>query len=269
MTMTGNDLPSKTFPEGLIRRLYILDYGLFQVHENGRIIGIAGYLIQTHDGGNILVDTGFPAWYVEDPAAASLEDDLGSFGRVLRLDSENLPTGQLATVGLKTSDIHLLVITHGDIDHVGGLAEFQAKFGQATIVIGRAERALDRPRYLAEVSAGDRRPIAWPAGANYQLVDGDEELCPGVALLSTPGHSPGHLSLLLRLPHTGVVLLTADAIARPAEFEEGFGGAWDEEQARASAERLMAIADREKAMIIYGHDPEQWKTLPKAPEYYS
>ena len=263
MTTTGNPLPSETFPEGLIRRLYVLDYGLFQVHENGRIIGIAGYLIQTQDGRNILVDTGFPAWYVEDPAAASLEDDLGSFGSVLRLDSDNLPASQLAIVGLKTSDIHLLVITHGDVDHVGGLVEFQANFGQATIVVGRAERALDRPRYF-----GDRRPIAWPAGANYQLVDGDEELCPGVALLSTPGHSPGHLSLLLRLPQTGVVLLTADAIARPAEFEEGFGGAWDEGQARASAERLMAIADREQAMIIYGHDPEQWKTLPKAPEYF-
>jgi N-acyl homoserine lactone hydrolase len=264
MTTTGNSFPLGTIPKGEIRRLYVLDYGLFQVHENGRIIGIAGYLIQTGDGRNILVDTGFPAWYAEDPAAASLEDDLGSFGSVLRLDRENLPTGQLATIGLKTSDIHLLVLTHGDIDHVGGLVEFQTKFPQATIVVGRAERALDRPRYF-----GDRRPIAWPAKADYQLVDGDEELCPGVALLSTPGHSPGHMSLLLRLPQTGVVLLTADAIARPAEFEEGFGGAWDEGQARASAERLMAIADQERAMIIYGHDPEQWKTLPKAPEYYS
>jgi N-acyl homoserine lactone hydrolase len=264
MTITGNSLPSKTFPKGEIRRLYILDYGLFQVHDNGRIIGIAGYLIQTQDGDNILVDTGFPAWYIQDPAAASLEDDLGSFGSVLRLDSDNLPAGQLATVGLKTSDIDLLVMTHGDIDHVGGLAEFQRQYRQATIGIGRAERALERPRYF-----GDRRPIAWPDGADYWLVDGDEELCPGVALLSTPGHSPGHLSLLLRLPRTGVVLLTADAIARPAEFEEGFGGAWDEAQARASAERLMAIADKERAMIIYGHDPDQWKTLPKAPEYYS
>jgi len=154
----------------------------------------------------------------------------------------------------------LLVMTHTDIDHVGGIADFP----QATIVIGQAERALEKPRYF-----GGRSPIAWPTNVNYQIVAGDTALCPGVALLETPGHSPGHLSLLVRLPQTGVVLLTGDAISRPAEFEEGFGGAWDETRARASAQRLMSIAEREQAMVIYGHDPEQWPTLRKAPEFYS
>ncbi|MCB0032942.1 MAG: hypothetical protein KDE51_02895, partial [Anaerolineales bacterium] len=96
----------------------------------------------------------------------------------------------------------------------------------------------------------------------------DAVLCAGVALLESPGHSIGHLSLLVNLAETGMVLLTGDAISRPAEFEEGFGGAWDETQARHSAERLMAIADETAAIVIYGHDPEQWPTLPKAPEYY-
>lgn len=52
---------------GLVQRLYVLDYGLFQVHSNQRIIGIPGYLIQTLDDVDILVDTGFPARYVDDP----------------------------------------------------------------------------------------------------------------------------------------------------------------------------------------------------------
>lgn len=253
-------MQSETTLSDTAQRLYVLDYGLFQVHENGRIIGIQGYLIQTQDNTNILVDTGFPARYVDDPESASLEDNLGSFGRILKLDHENLPPAQLAKAGLKPSDIHFLVMTHSDIDHVGGIADFP----QATIVIGQAERALERPRYF-----GDRSPIVWPTNVNYQVVDGDITLCPGVALLETPGHSPGHLSLLIRLPQTGVVLLIGDAISRPAEFEEGFGGAWDEARARASAERLMSIAEREQAMVIYGHDPEQWPTLRKAPEFYS
>jgi N-acyl homoserine lactone hydrolase len=251
---------SESILSGTIRRLVVLDFGLFQVHEDGRIIGIPGYLLQTHDGANILVDTGFPEWYVEDAEAASRADGLDSFGRVLELDKENLPAGQLSLLGLTTEDIQTLVMTHGDIDHVGGIGQFPG----ATIVIGRQERALPRPRYF-----DDRSPIEWPTGANYQLIDEDTLLCPGVALLTSPGHSPGHLSLLVGLPETGPVLLIGDAIARPAEMEEGFGGAWDEAVARASAERLMAIAQKEKAMIIYGHDPEQWPKLRKAPDFYS
>jgi N-acyl homoserine lactone hydrolase len=65
------------------------------------------------------------------------------------------------------------------------------------------------------------------------------------------------------------VLLTGDAISRPEELAEGFGGAWDEVQARASAERLLALAEREGALVIYGHDPAQWPALPKAPAHYA
>ncbi len=244
----------------MAKRLYVLDFGLFQVSGDGRLIGIAGYLIQTHDARNILVDTGFPARYVEESEAAVLEDNLGSFGEVISLTNENLPSGQLAKIGLQPSDIHTLVMTHSDIDHIGGIADFH----RVPIVIGDAERALPTPRYF-----DDRSPIDWPENVEYQLIDEDTLLCPGVTLLTTPGHSPGHLSLLVQLAETGAVLITGDAIARPAEFEVGFGGAWDEDVARTSAERLMRIAEREQALIIYGHDPAQLDTIRKAPEFYS
>jgi N-acyl homoserine lactone hydrolase len=242
-----------------VTRLYVLDFGLFQVHENGRIIGIPGFLIQTKDRRNILVDTGFPAWYADDPHGSTLNDRLDTFGRVLRLTHDNLPAAQLAQAGLTTADITDLVLTHSDIDHVGGIADFP----QAPIIMGRAERELPQPRYFEDIS-----PIAWPINSQYHLIDRDTELCPSLTLLATPGHSPGHLSLLAQLPRTGPVLLTGDAISRPAELKEGFGGAWDEAQARASAERLMKIAQEQNAWIIYGHDPAQWPALAKAPAYY-
>jgi len=252
-------VPTETLLTGTAARLYILDYGLFQVHENGRIIGIPGYLIQTVDGINILVDTGFPAQYAADPEGATLADGLDSFGRVVSLTRQNLPAAQLSLIGLTPDDIHILVMTHTDIDHVGGIADFS----QATLVIAAAERAFERPRYF-----GDRTPLAWPDNVEYQLIEGDVELYPGLALLSTPGHAPGQLSLLVGLPQTGPVLLTGDAISRPAELDEGFGGAWNPAQAQASAERLMAIARREQAWVIYGHDPAQWGELRKAPAFY-
>lgn len=242
-----------------IARLYILDFGLFEVHENQRQIGIPGYLLQTHDGKNILVDTGFPARYATEPEQATLDDGLETFGKIIHLTTDNLPAAQLAKIGLEHSDVDLLIMTHSDIDHVGGIGDFP----QAPIVIAEAERAYPEPRYW-----NGRSPIPWPSNT-YQLINQDTQLLPGIRLLHTPGHAPGHLSLLVHLPQTGAVVLTCDAISRPAELTEGFGGAHDEAQARASANHLMHVAQQENALVIYGHDPEQWPTLRKAPDFYS
>lgn len=62
-------------------QLAILDYGSFQVHADGRVIGIPGYCIRAGDR-VILVDTGFPAVYMDDPEGAAAADELGSSGRV-------------------------------------------------------------------------------------------------------------------------------------------------------------------------------------------
>ena len=244
-----------------LARLYILDFGLFQVHENNRIIGIPGYLIQTNSGDNILVDSGFPAWYADDPIKAGLADGLESFGHCLKLTEENLPAAQLAKVGLKPEDITHFILTHSDIDHVGGLHDFPG----AEHIIHADEYAFDKPRYF-----GEARPLEWPETPEPKLISEDTELLPGLKLLSTPGHAPGHLSLLLRLPETGPVLLTADAISRPEEVETGvYGGAWDEGKAKESSERLMGIAEAAGAWVVYGHDPEHWKRLKKVPEFYA
>ncbi len=258
--MAAEREPTSVDISGTLRRLYILDYGLFRVHENGRVIGIPGYLLETQDGEHILVDTGFPPKYADDPEEASIEDDLGTFGEVVALGQRNLPEGQLGLLGLAPADIHTLVLTHSDIDHVGAIDRFPG----ATIVLGAAERTLPRPRYF-----GDRTPLEWPPDADYRRIEGDTPLCPGALLLATPGHSPGHLSLLVRLEETGHMLLTGDAISRPDELVEGFGGAWDPAQARTSATRLLEIANRQRAFVVYGHDPQQWPALRKAPTFYA
>ncbi len=234
-------------------RLYVLDFGRFQVQQNGRIIGIQGFLIQTQEGQNILVDSGFPPKYAQDVEKASLEDNLHSFGHLIDFSSRQLPAAQLGLLGLTLEDIDLLILSHGDIDHVGALPELVGR----TIVVGAAERAMPRPRYF------DTQPLEWPQ-ADYQLIFGDTELMPGLQVLLTSGHSPGHLSLLLDLPKTGKVLLTVDAISRPAELSENLL----EGQTLQQAQRIMKIAAESNAFVIYGHNPEQWQTLKKAPHFY-
>lgn len=240
-------------------RLGILDYGTFEVADDGRRIPIVGYVVLSRDR-VVLVDTGFPRVYLDDPEGAARRDGLDTFGRVVSLAPENLPSAQLDLAGLRPEDVTDLVITHGDIDHIGGLCDFP----QATIVVSRVERDGGPPRYF-----GDVRPERWPDDFRYRLVEGDEDLVQGVTLLATPGHSPGHMSLLVRLRETGSVLLAGDAISRESELATGVnGGASDQRDARASAERLRLVAREEKALLVYGHDPVQWRTLRRVPDVY-
>lgn len=132
---------------------------------------------------------------------------------------------------------------------------------------GNHDRPVRRRQQALRERVGADRRLAWP-DRPYRLIDADTTVAPGVTLLATPGHSPGHLSLLVRLPETGAVVLAGDAISRASEPSEGFRGAWDGDQAAASASRLIEIADRERAMLVYGHDPTQWPTLRKAPAFY-
>lgn len=245
--------------KGRPKRLAVLDYGLFQVHANERIIGICGFLIQTDAGENILIDTGFPAKYADDPEAATVEDDLGSFGCVVSLTRQNLAPAQLALLGLSHTDIDLMIQSHTHIDHVG----FMGAFPDAPILISEAERSLPRPLYWA-----GKQQMEWP-DRNYIEVTQDTKISPGFNVFSVPGHAPGQLAFMLDLPDTGPVLLTSDAISRPAEIEEGFVGSWDVPLAIKSGARLMALADEHNAMVIFGHCPEQWPTLRKAPDWYT
>ena len=251
-------MQAEGFVKGRPIDLAVLDYGLFKVHSTGRIIGICGFLIRTDLGEAILIDTGFPEKYATDTDAAVKEDRLHEFGDVLKCEPDNLPSAQLAKLGLIPSDITLQICTHTHIDHIGALGDFPS----SPILISAAERALPRPLYW-----GDMRPLEWP-NQDYLLVDGDVEIGPGIVVLAAPGHAPGQIAVMVHLP-SGAILLTSDAISRPAEIDEKFAGSWDEDAAIASAERLMRLASERDAFVIYGHCPSQWLVLKKAPEVYS
>lgn len=251
-------MQAEGFVKGRPSNLAILDYGLFKVHSNGRIIGISGFAIRTDAGEVILVDTGFPAKYAFDKHAAAVEDQLGEFGEVLECGPTNRPQAQLAKLGVEPSDVTLQICTHTHVDHIGGLSDFP----DVPILVSATERALPRPIYW-----GDVQPIEWPE-QDYLVVDNDVEIGPGLKILMAPGHSPGQIALIVDLP-SRPVLLTSDAISRPAEINEKFVGSWDENAAIASAARLMDLASERDAFVIYGHCPEQWPHLKKAPSRYS
>ena len=244
--------------KGKPKRLAVLDYGLFEVHAGPRTIGICGFVIQTDADECVLIDTGFPEKYSVDAEAATIEDDLGSFGRVLSVTPDNSVSAQLARLGLAKSDITLMIQSHTHIDHVGDMAGFPG----VPILIAAAERALPRPLYWS-----GKQMMDWP-DADYALVSEDCTLGPGFDVLLCPGHAPGQLAFMVELPKTGAVLLTSDAISRASEIDEKFAGSWDDPLAIHHGARLMELAAARDAFVIYGHSPEQWPDLKKAPDWF-
>jgi N-acyl homoserine lactone hydrolase len=90
--------------------------------------------------------------------------------------------------------------------------------------------------------------------------------------LETSGHAPGHQSVLVRLPQSGVVLLAIDAVVMQRLFTMK-RKAWptddNEEQLLASTRKLLDLVAREQVqLIVFGHDGQQWKGLKKSPEHY-
>ena len=105
-----------------------------------------------------------------------------------------------------------------------------------------------------------------------RLLDGDTELLPGLSLIETSGHVPGHQSVLVRLPKTGAIVLPIDAVPIGSGFtrdEQDDASNPDAAAIRASTIKLLDLVEREQIeLVIFGHDKEQWAGLKKLPEYY-
>jgi N-acyl homoserine lactone hydrolase len=231
--------------QNAVKRLYLMQVGSMPEYQ----IPIVGYPVQTDDGKNILVDSGLPAIIPEDQR---------------EFVNEHMLLEQLTTIGLQPDNINMVISTHYDFDHSGN----HGAFTKATYIVQRShhEHTPGNARYAATRPQWDQ-PME-----RIRLVDRDTELLPGLELIETSGHVPGHQSVLVRLPKTGAVLLTIDAVA----FRQGFvrdladdGSNPDAEAIRASTNKLLDLVERDKVgLVIFGHDQEQWKGLKKLPEYY-
>lgn len=223
-------------------------------------IPIPAYLIQTEDQ-TILVDTGMPGICYEGNRRVMADDDEPDPPAFIpEGGADDTIVGQLARVGLRPEDVTLVVNTHTHFDHCGG----NPHFTHCPILLQEADYAMVQAR------PGSSELPWWKASElRYQTIVGDHTLAPGVELLATPGHTPGHQSLLLRLPNSGPLLFTADAVyIQPLWQADELGAAEDAGQARTSMDRLRAVADESGAQVICGHDPTQWASLRHPPAYY-
>lgn len=223
-----------------------------------------GFLFELSDGTRILVDNGPNRRHIDEPM---YEYGDSEFARHLKpmLTHDDDPKIRLAELELTVDDIDILVLTHTHFDHAGNTADFAG----TRILIHKDAHAFGRERWEQGIPGGIPEFADDGSTLQYDLFEGDLELAEGLTLLETPGHAPGHMSVLVELPESGTFLLTIDAIySRFNSMHDNYKVAFDSEQARESGHRCIRIAEETGAELIYGHDPVQWTSLVKSPAAY-
>lgn len=255
-----------------VRRLYVLLTGYEFLPKSVSVLGapeafilsepICAYLLETSEG-FVLIDCGLNLEVLRDPSRVE-----ASYGRhvypalpVVLTEHELLP--QLSRLGLEPMDIRHVILSHLHIDHTGELRHFT----HATISIQRREHAWGFGP-LSNIAV--RRPDFDLPNLDWNIVDGDWQLMPGLDGLLTAGHTPGHQSFAVTLPSGQVKILTMDAGDLWENFEREIapGSMEAPEEGLPSIRKLKRLAAERYAQLILLHDPNLVQGLKLAPQFY-
>jgi N-acyl homoserine lactone hydrolase len=248
---------------GGIERLYVFDCGINQGKDQarwspgvnvGKPIEFSDncYLIR-HKKGLLLWDTG-----IADAVAAMPGGLVTGGGSITQRRSKTL-AAQLAEIGVKPADIAYVAVSHTHGDHVGNVALFPS----STVLIQAAEY---------DWAMGQQVKPAFAPAQKFDKLAGDRDVFGdgSVTILATPGHTPGHQSLLVKLPKTGALLLSGDAV----HFRDN----WDNrrvpsmntsgDQTVASMERIATVLKEQNATLWINHDMPQSAQIRHSPGSY-
>lgn len=255
---------------GNVERLYVIDAGEAVAPDRsvytpgigaGEPITLScnAYLIR-RAGEWILWDTGIEDAVACEPGGRVIAH--GIRGIVVRTVEQ-----QLADIGLTPADVGTVILSHAHFDHVGNAGLFR----HATWYVQRREYEAmfgpDAEEYAYHPSLCE--PLRQ---AKVERMDGDLDLFGdgSVTVVSTPGHTPGHCSLLVRMANAGPVLLSGDVAHYRFTMEHRCVPAMngDVEASRVSMDRVAAIVRDEGAQLWLNHDTEQTATIPHAPSFF-
>lgn len=172
---------------------------------------------------------------------------------------------QLAQLKLKPEDIKYVGISHYHADHTGQLPSF----AKSTLLVGQGDwDVITNPRPLQGANIPAYEP--WAKGSSkVEALSLDKDVFGDgrVIILRTPGHTPGHQTLMVRLPQMGAVILVGDLVHFRENYETNGVPTFntDRGQTLASIDRLKKIAAVHKATVIIQHDQRDIEKLPAFP----
>lgn len=250
-------------------KLYVFDCGYFRFADiamfsleadetDVREMFVPCYLIE-HDKGRLLWDGGLPI----DMAGKPIHEDQPG----VTVEYKRSVVDQLADMNLAPDDIDFAAYSHFHYDHVGAANAF----ADSTLLIQQAE-------YDAAFMHPEDNPVFNPAlydklkNSSKTLLNGDHDVFGDgtVTIISAPGHTPGHQTLLLDLSITGKIMLSGDlyhfeasrALRRAPVFNT------DADETMRSIDKVEAILKETGATLWIEHNKALADTLNKAPAFY-
>jgi N-acyl homoserine lactone hydrolase len=208
-----------------------------------------------HPKGKLLWDTGLNDAMYDRPEGGGAKHD--KIDKSLR--------SQLAAIGYGPADITYLAMSHAHGDHSGNANDYAG----STWIVQKTERDFMFSDAAAKTSA---KPDQYSKLKDSKtiVIDGDYDVFgdKSVTLISTPGHTPGHQCLLVRLPKTGPVLLSGDLYHFPGEREFHTFPTGSNADYVASRAKVEALLKSTGAQLWIQHDMISNHKLKKSPQYY-
>lgn len=255
-------LPKVTSP-----RLYVIDcgtlvynrpedYDLTREEVADTNMSVPCFLV-IHPKGILLFDTGLSDRLVGRPLYENMD---GGYGQV----KFNTLRGQLADIGVRPEDITYLAISHSHFDHVGNANDYAGS-------VWLAQKAELDSMFGASADRAYLPLYASLAHARQQVFEGDHDVFGDgtVVLKFTPGHTPGHQALYVRLAKTGGVVISGDLYHYAEEWT--LHRMPKEEQRTgtpASREMIERFLKEKNAQLWIGHSTAFFKNAIKSPGWY-
>jgi glyoxylase-like metal-dependent hydrolase (beta-lactamase superfamily II) len=258
-------------------RLYVFDLGSLTMNNPATFgftkeelgtdtmkFAVVGYLI-VHPKGTLMWDVGvIPDSQIESGTA---KQGFSTVTRTLK--------SQMAEIGYAPSDITYLALSHLHSDHTANANAFAG----STWLVHQTERDAmfappPPPQEKGKAKGGPSQPSHYNLLKDAKtkiLTDKDYDVFGDgkVVIIYTPGHTPGHQVVLLRLPKTGPVLLAGDLYHLPQEramhrfptFE------FNKDQSAASREKIEAVLAKTKAQLWIEHDWATFEKIKHSPDF--
>ena len=228
------------FPEYFSKPYFLLNLGVFLMRSAGK---------------TLVADTGF-----------------GPHGQMLGSDTPADLLNDFERKGIGTDEVDTVFLTHLHGDHVGWNTRpeelSKPTFENARYRVHRADwEHFTSPEILADAMRGDavkRSVIPLDDAGVLDLIEGEEALAPGITAIHTPGHTPGHMSLLISSGRERALLI-GDVLGSPMHVTDPDLTYWpdtDKEQGKATRHHLLDMAENENMIVLGSHlSPPGWGTL--------